>query len=38
VETVAKQAGVTVVLDRSVVLYGGTDLTEAVIKQIKGNK
>lgn len=36
VETVAKQAGVTVVLDRSVVLYGGTDLTEAVIKQIKG--
>ena len=38
VETVAKTAGVTVVLDRSVVLYGGTDLTEAVIKQIKGNK
>ncbi|MDR7485865.1 MAG: OmpH family outer membrane protein [Armatimonadota bacterium] len=36
VETVAKQAGVTVVLDRSVVLYGGTDLTGAVIKQIKG--
>jgi len=36
VETVAKQAGVTVVLDRAVVLYGGTDLTEAVIKQIKG--
>lgn len=38
VETVAKQANVTVVLDRSVVLYGGTDLTEAVIKLIKGNK
>ncbi len=36
VEAVAKQAGVTVVLDRTVVLYGGTDLTEAVIKQIKG--
>ena len=36
VETVAKQAGATVVLDRAVVLYGGTDLTEAVIKQIKG--
>ncbi len=36
VETAAKQAGVTVVLDRTVVLYGGTDLTEAVIKQIKG--
>ncbi len=36
VETAAKQAGVTVVLDRTVVLYGGTDLTDAVIKQIKG--
>lgn len=36
VETVAKQAGVTVVLDRSVVLYGGTDLTDAVIRVIKG--
>lgn len=36
VEQVAKQAGVTVVLDRAVVLYGGTDLTEAVIKVIKG--
>jgi outer membrane protein len=36
VDAVAKQAGVTVVLDRSVVLYGGTDLTEAVIKQVKG--
>ncbi len=38
VETVAKQANVTVVLDRAVVLYGGTDLTESVIKLIKGNK
>lgn len=36
VEVVAKQAGVTIVLDRSVVLYGGTDLTDAVIRQIKG--
>lgn len=36
VETVAKQAGITVVLDRSVVLYGGTDLTDEVIKVIKG--
>jgi outer membrane protein len=35
VEVVAKQAGVTVVLDRAVVLYGGTDLTDAVIQQIK---
>jgi len=38
VETVAKQASVSVVLDRSVVLYGGTDLTDTVIKHIKGNK
>jgi outer membrane protein len=36
VEDAAKQAGVSVVLERSVVLYGGNDLTEAVIKQIKG--
>lgn len=36
VETVAKENAVTVVLDRAVVLYGGTDLTEAVIKVIKG--
>lgn len=36
VETAAKQTGVTVVLDRSVVLYGGTDLTENVIKIVKG--
>jgi len=35
VETVAKQAGLTVVLDRAVVLYGGTDLTDAVIQLIK---
>jgi outer membrane protein len=35
VEVSAKEAGVSVVLDRSVVLYGGNDLTEAVIRQIK---
>jgi len=35
VETVAKQAGLTVVLDRAVVLYGGTDLTDAVMQLIK---
>jgi outer membrane protein len=35
VEASAKAASVSVVLDRSVVLYGGNDLTEAVIKQIK---
>ncbi|MDQ7858360.1 MAG: OmpH family outer membrane protein [Armatimonadota bacterium] len=38
VEASAKDAGITVVLDRSVVLYGGTDLTEAVIARIKGNR
>jgi outer membrane protein len=35
VQTAAGQAGVSVVLDRSVVLYGGTDLTEDVIRQVK---
>lgn len=38
VEQVAKQSNVTIVLDRSVVLFGGVDLTEAVIKVIKGAK
>ncbi len=36
VEHAAQEAGMSVVLDRSVVLYGGTDLTEAVITKIKG--
>ena len=36
VEEAAKQAGLTIVLDRSAVLYGGTDLTENVIKIVKG--
>jgi outer membrane protein len=38
VEQVAKQSNVTIVLDRSVVLFGGVDLTEAVIKSVKGSK
>jgi outer membrane protein len=36
VEEAAKQAGLAIVLDRSAVLYGGTDLTENVIKIVKG--
>lgn len=36
VETAAKQTGVTVVLDRTVVLYGGTDVTDTVIKIVTG--
>ncbi|HLW47125.1 MAG TPA: OmpH family outer membrane protein [bacterium] len=36
VEKVAKQQGVTVVLSRDVVLYGGVDLTDQVIKAIGG--
>jgi len=38
VEQVAKQSNVTIVLDRSVVLFGGVDLTESVIKFVKGSK
>jgi len=34
VAKVAKDRGVSVVLDRTVVLYGGTDLTDAVIAQL----
>lgn len=34
VEKVAKDRGVGIVLERSVVLYGGTDLTDAVIVQL----
>jgi outer membrane protein len=37
VAKVAREAGVMIVLDRSVVLYGGTDLTERVIRELKGN-
>jgi outer membrane protein len=36
VEKVAKQQGVSVVLSRDVVLYGGVDLTDQVIKVIGG--
>ncbi len=36
VERVAKRAGVTVVLDRTVVLYGGVDLTEQVVRELQG--
>lgn len=34
VEKVAADQGMSIVLDRTVVLYGGTDLTDAVIAQI----
>jgi outer membrane protein len=36
VEKVAKQQGISVVLSRDVVLYGGVDLTDQVIKAIGG--
>ena len=36
VEKVAKEQGVTIVLNREVVLYGGVDLTDQVIKAIGG--
>jgi outer membrane protein len=36
VQKVAKQQGVSVVLSRDVVLYGGVDLTDQVIKVIGG--
>ena len=34
VEKVSRDRGVTIVLDRTVVLYGGVDLTDAVIAQL----
>lgn len=34
VETVSRDRGVGIVLDRTVVLYGGIDLTDAVIAQL----
>lgn len=34
VEKVAKERGVGIVLDRNVVLYGGTDLTDAVVASL----
>ncbi len=36
VEKVAKDRGFSIILDRSVVLYGGTDLTDAVVAQLTG--
>jgi len=36
VERVARRAGVSVVLDRTVVLYGGVDLTDQVIQELRG--
>ena len=36
IDRVAKQQGVSIVLSREVVLYGGVDLTEMVIKEIGG--
>ncbi len=36
VERVSRDRGVGIVLDRAVVLYGGIDLTDAVIAQLAG--
>lgn len=36
VEKVAKDRAMSLVLDRTVVLYGGTDLTDAIIAQLSG--
>jgi outer membrane protein len=36
IDKVAKQQGVSIVLSREVVLYGGVDLTDQVIKQVSG--
>lgn len=36
VEKVGKERGIGIILDRAVVLYGGIDLTDAVIAQLAG--
>ncbi len=36
VEKVSRERGISIVLDRSVVLYGGVDLTDAVIAALTG--
>ena len=36
IEKVAKGQGITIVLSREVVLYGGVDLTDQVVKAISG--
>lgn len=38
VAAVAQRQGVTVVLDRQVVLYGGVDLTEAVLAELAAGR
>ncbi len=38
VTKVAKDRGIGIVLDRNAVLYGGTDLTDAVIAQLRTGK
>lgn len=38
VKKVAEDRGIGIVLDRNVVLYGGTDLTDGVIAQLKAGK
>ncbi len=38
VEKIAKDRGFTIVLERSAVLFGGTDLTDAVIEQLGRSK
>ncbi|HEV8352825.1 MAG TPA: OmpH family outer membrane protein [bacterium] len=38
VDKVAKDRGFTIVLERSAVLFGGTDLTDAVIEQVGRSK
>ncbi|HEY3248540.1 MAG TPA: OmpH family outer membrane protein [bacterium] len=38
VEKIAKDRGFTIVLERSAVLFGGTDLTDAVIEQLGRGK
>jgi len=36
IQKVASQQGISVVLDRTVVLYGGVDLTDQVVKVVSG--
>lgn len=36
IEKVARAQGVSIVLDRNVVLFGGTDLTPLVVKELTG--
>ncbi len=36
IQKVAKQQGVSIVLSREVVLYGGVDLTDQVVKAVSG--